>query len=704
MSMVRKVERQIAGRLLSIETGKLAKQAAGAVLVKYGDTVVFATVVSAKPRAALDFFPLTVDYREKLSAAGKFPGGFIKREGRPTTKEILTMRMIDRPLRPLFPKNFRREVQIQAMVWSADQQHDPDILAMIGASAALTISDIPFAGPVGACRVARVDGQFVTNPTTEEMAKSDLDLVLVGVREGVNMIEVGAKELPEDVVADAIESGHKTIVEICDMISELQADCGKEKSAYEACDTGPLVALLEEKIGAEFRQSRRLEIKQARAEAAERLVTRFTDEINPPGQEPSYAPDLIQMALEEFQEKVVRAELLSGRRADGRKYDQIRPLSGEVAVLPRTHGSALFTRGETQSLVTATLGTADDAQIVDGLAEEYPKRFMLHYNFPPFCVGEVRRIGAPTRREIGHGALAERSLEQVLPDSEQFPYTIKLVSDTLESNGSSSMASVCGGTLALMDAGVPVKHPVAGVSIGMVSEGDRQELLTDIIGEEDRYGDMDFKIAGTQKGITGIQLDLKCRALSFAVVRAAFARAHQARLAILQVLLSVIDRPRADLSIYAPKLITIKIPIDMIGKVIGPGGNQVRAIQESTGATVEIEDDGTVFISCIGGDAHLKAKAIIEAMTRPIEIGQTYLGKVVSTKDFGAFLEIVTGKEGMCHVSELADHFVRNVSDVCKVGDELHVKVIAIDEQGRVKLSRKAYLKDQAKAGGSSNP
>ena len=704
MSMVRKVERQIAGRLLSIETGKLAKQAAGAVLVKYGDTVVFATVVSAKPRAALDFFPLTVDYREKLSAAGKFPGGFIKREGRPTTKEILTMRMIDRPLRPLFPKNFRREVQIQAMVWSADQQHDPDILAMVGASAALTISDIPFAGPVGACRVARVDGQFVTNPTTEEMAKSDLDLVLVGVREGVNMIEVGAKELPEDVVADAIESGHKTIVEICDMISELQADCGKEKSAYEACDTGPLVALLEEKIGAEFRQSRRLEIKQARAEAAERLVTRFTDEINPPGQEPSYAPDLIQMALEEFQEKVVRAELLSGRRADGRKYDQIRPLSGEVAVLPRTHGSALFTRGETQSLVTATLGTADDAQIVDGLAEEYPKRFMLHYNFPPFCVGEVRRIGAPTRREIGHGALAERSLEQVLPDSEQFPYTIKLVSDTLESNGSSSMASVCGGTLALMDAGVPVKHPVAGVSIGMVSEGDRQELLTDIIGEEDRYGDMDFKIAGTQKGITGIQLDLKCRALSFAVVRAAFARAHQARLAILQVLLSVIDRPRADLSIYAPKLITIKIPIDMIGKVIGPGGNQVRAIQESTGATVEIEDDGTVFISCIGGDAHLKAKAIIEAMTRPIEIGQTYLGKVVSTKDFGAFLEIVTGKEGMCHVSELADHFVRNVSDVCKVGDELHVKVIAIDEQGRVKLSRKAYLKDQAKAGGSSNP
>jgi polyribonucleotide nucleotidyltransferase len=700
MSMVKKVEKQIAGRLLSIETGKLAKQASGSVLVRYGETVVFVAVVSADPREGIDFFPLTVDYREKLSAAGKFPGGFIKREGRPTMKEVLTMRMIDRPHRPLFPKGFRDEVQIQAMVWSADQQNDPDILAVIGASAALAVSDIPFDGPLGAVRVGRVDDEFVLNPTIEEMKKTSLDMVLCGMREGVNMIEVGAKELPEEVVADAIEFGHKAIVEICDMISELASDCGKEKYDYTPADTSELVALLEEKIGAEYRSVRQLPLKQNRNETIDKMCKDFLAEICPEDAqaEGAYPAELVRTAIEDFKEKVNGVEILAGRRADGRGFEEIRPLSGEVALLPRTHGSAIFTRGETQALVTATLGTSDDAQTIDGLIGEYDQRFMLHYNFPPFCVGECGRIMGPGRREFGHGALAERSLEQILPTVEDFPYTIKLGSDILESNGSSSMASVCGGTLALMDAGVPIKHPVAGISIGMVHDGDRHELITDIIGEEDHYGDMDFKVAGSQVGVTGIQLDLKARYLTFDVIRETFARAKKARMEILHTLLSVIDKPRESLSIYAPKMTVTKIPPELIGKLIGPGGSNVRKIQETTGANIEIEEDGTVYISCVGGDGHLKALSIVESMAKPVEIGNIYHGKVVATKDFGAFIEIAPGKEGMCHISELADRFIDSVADVCKVGDEVSVKVIAIDEQGRVKLSRKAALQEQEAA------
>ncbi len=705
MSMVKKVERQIAGRLLSIETGKLAKQASGAVTVRYGDTVILATVVTSEPREGIDFFPLQVDYREKTSAAGKFPGGFIKREGRPSQKEILTMRMIDRPLRPLFPKGFRNEVQIQTMVWSADQQNDPDILAMIGASAALCISEIPFDGPIGAVRVGRVNDQFVINPTHEEVEKSTLILTLGGNREMVNMIEVSAQELPEEVIEDAIRLGHKTIVEVCDMIRELATDCGKPKTEFISPDTAPVVAMLEERFGQRFRELRQAEItKQERNEQMREMFDSFTEELCSEGQEDQwqYQPEVIRMAIDDFQEKSNRDEILNGNRTGGRGYRDIRELSCEVGFLPRTHGSSLFTRGETQALVTVTLGTAADVQIVDGMMPEFSKRFMLHYNFPPFCVGEVRRIMGPGRREIGHGALAEKCLENVMPSLEDFPYTVKIDSDILESNGSSSMATVCAGTLALMDAGVPIKHPVAGISIGMVSDGDRYELLTDILGEEDHYGDMDFKVAGTQKGVTGIQLDLKARGLPFEIISKTFALTREARMDILKVMLSVIEKPRMVISIYAPKLLTMTIPVDLIGRVIGPGGRDIKRIQEETDSTIEIEDDGTVFISALNEDGHLRAQEIIELMTKPVRVGSRFHGRIVSMKDFGVFVELAPGQEGLCHISELSNDYVKSVSDVCSMGDEMEFKVIAVDDQGRIKLSRKAVLQEETSGEASS--
>lgn len=695
MSMVRKVERQIAGRMLSIETGKFAKQASGAVVVRYGDTMVLATVVSAEPREGIDFFPLTVDYREKTSAAGKFPGGFIKREGRPTNKEILTMRLIDRPIRPMFPKGFMNEVQIQCLVLSADQQNDPDILAMIGSSAALAISDVPFECPLAAVRIGRINDEFVINPLHSELKNSTLELVLGGHKDAVNMIEVSAKELSEDVIADAIAFGHKTIIEISEMITELATDCGKEKYAFTPYDTTQLEELLEKKIGDAYRQARSLPGKKERAEKIKSLFEAFVLEICPEGVESEYSPELIRMAIEAFEEKNVRVEILSGRRSGGRGYEEIRELSGEVGILPRTHGSSVFTRGETQAMVTATLGTAGDVQIVDGLLDEYSKRFMLHYNFPPFCVGEVKRITGPGRREIGHGALAEKCLINIMPSDEDFPYTVRLVSDILESNGSSSMATVCGGTLALMDAGVPIIRPVAGISIGMVSDADRYVLLTDIMGEEDHYGDMDFKVAGSQKGITGVQLDLKARGIAFPIIRETLERAKKARMQILHTMLSVLEEPRPSLSVYAPKMTSMQIPVDLIGKVIGPGGREIKAIQEKTGATIEIEDDGTVYISCVGGDGHLKAKEMIELITEPVKIGKVYQCRVVSMKDFGVFAELAPGKEGMCHISELADKYVQSVSDVCNTGDMMPFKVIAIDEMGRIKLSRKAALHEE---------
>ncbi len=696
MSMVKKVERQIAGRLLSIETGKLAKQASGAVVVHYGDTMILATVVRAEPREGIDFFPLTVDYREKTSAAGKFPGGFIKREGRPTNKEILTMRMIDRPIRPLFPKGYKDEVQIQVMVWSADQQNDPDLLAMIGASAALSISDIPFNGPIGAVRVGRINDEFIINPTHTELEDSTLNLTLCGRHDAINMIEVSAQELPEDVIAEAVEFGHQSVKEICEMISELAADCGKEKISYTPPDTSELVNLLEERMGQEYRRVKSDSLnKQDRGKAIKAMFEEITAELCPEDQEPQYDPKLLKTAIDDFKEQVLREMVLQGQRAEGRGYEEIRSLSGEVGFLPRTHGSAIFTRGETQALVTATLGTSADSQRVDGLIDEYHQKFMLHYNFPPFCVGEARRIMGPSRRDIGHGTLAEKSLAPMIPSTEDFPYTIRLVSDILESNGSSSMASVCAGTLALMDAGVPIRRPVAGISVGMISDADRQQLFIDILGEEDHYGDMDFKVAGTQKGITGIQLDLKALGLSHETIRETLAIARKGRIEILKMILSVIERPRKKLSSYAPKLTIIKIPVDMIGRVIGPGGRDIKRIQEDTGANIEIEDDGSVFISSIDEEGYLRAKQIVEMITMPVQVGKILSGKIVSQKDFGVFVEIAPGMEGLCHISELADRFIDDVADVCSVGDTMDFKIIAVDEQGRIKLSRKAVLLEE---------
>ncbi|HSV27573.1 MAG TPA: polyribonucleotide nucleotidyltransferase [Sedimentisphaerales bacterium] len=704
MFNITRVERQIGGRTLSIETGKLARQAAGATVVQYGETVVLVAVCTAPPRSEeQDFFPLNVDYREKTSAAGKFPGGFIKREGRPSTKEVLTARMIDRPLRPLFPEGYVDEVQIMATVLSADQENDPDILSVIGASAALSISKIPFLGPIGACRIGRVNGEFVVNPLHSQEAESDMDLLLCGRKDSVNMIEVGAKQLPEEVVSEAIAKAHDVIRQICELIEELVEKIGPVEKQFELQEFNQelfekVSAEISKKLYAAKQVEGKLERQQAVDAIFEEMKQKYTAAAE--GAAAICTPFTMNNILQKIEGQVVRKLLLEGKRPDGRSFTAVRPISCEVGVLPRTHGSALFTRGETQSLVTATLGTIRDAQIIDGLNEETEQRFMLHYNFPPFSVGEVRPIRGPGRREIGHGALAERALEQVKPPFEDFTYTIRLVSDILESNGSSSMASVCGGTLAMMDAGIPIIAPVAGISIGLITDDNKQHLLTDIIGDEDHYGDMDFKVTGTTKGITAIQLDIKIDGLTHDTITAALKQAKAARLEILETMQKAISKPRAELSPYAPKMISIKIDPEKIGKVIGPGGSVVKSIQDQTGTTIAIEEDGTIFISCLGGDGHLKAKEIIESIAMPPQIGKVYENaKVVSAKDFGAFVEISPGVEGLCHISELSDAYVKSVDQVCKIGDILPVKLLAIDEQGRLRLSHKAVLVERKKEG-----
>ncbi len=696
MSDVHSVSRELGGRTLTIETGRIARQAGGAVMVRYGETIVLVAATCAPPRFEdIDFFPLSVDYRERHSAAGKFPGGFIKREGRPTTKEILTARMIDRPIRPLFPEGYFQEVQIMASVLSADQDNDPDVPAMIGASAALCISSIPFQGPIGTCRVGRINGEFVVNPTYQQLAESDINVLVGGRKEAINMLEVGAKELAEDVVAQAIRIGHETAGQVIEMIEELQQKAGVEK----VIPLTEIDAELEQKIRAEIteplRELKTIQGKRDRNDAVNALLdevkTRYCgDEAG----EAKANPGMVKRILGKIECEVVRQMILEGKRPDGRGYDEVRPISCEVGLLPRTHGSALFTRGETQALISVTLGTIRDAQIIDGLMEEYSQSFTYHYNFPPFSVGEVKPIRGPGRREIGHGALAERALENVRPSSDKFAYTVRLISDITESNGSSSMASVCGGSLALMDAGVPINGAVAGISVGMISGNDgRYELLTDIIGEEDHFGDMDFKVAGTTEGITAIQLDIKAEGLPHQIMVQALERARNARLHILEIMNQAISTPRPELSQYAPKLITVEIDPEFIGKVIGPGGKMIKSLQEQTNTTIEIEEDGTVFISCVGGDGHLRAKAMIEAMTQPPEVGRLYKdAKVVSIKDFGMFVEIVPGVEGLCHISELSDGYVKQVEDVCKLGDIVPVKLISIDDQGRLKLSRRAAL------------
>ena len=703
-----KVEKEIAGRKLVISTGKVARQADGAVLVHYGETVVLVTAVTGPPRFDdIDFFPLSVDYRERHCAGGKFPGGFIKREGRPSTKEILTARMIDRPIRPMFADGYFQEVQVMASVLSFDGVNDPDILAIVGASAALSISKIPFLGPIAACRLGRVDGELVVNPTYEQLEKSDINLLLGGQKEAINMIEVGSKQVTEDDMADAIMTAHQTVVEVCELIDELQAQVGVEKEIILTEIDPDLQSQIKDKFAAPIKEAKTIAAKLERNAAMKELMKQALSIHGPielaenpeeaaKSDAPRFQKTMVKRAFEKIEKAVIRENLMNGNRSDGRGFEDVRPISCEVGVLPRTHGSALFTRGETQALVMATLGTVRDAQIIDGLADEYSQSFMLHYNFPPFSVGEARPVRGPGRREIGHGALAERSLEAMRPDIEEFPYTIRLVSDITESNGSSSMASVCGGSLALMDAGVPLEHPIAGISVGLITDdADNYHLLTDILGEEDHYGDMDFKVAGTVKGITGIQLDIKMTGLKREILVETLERARQARLKILDTMATAIAEPRVELSEYAPKMISIMIDPEFIGKVIGPSGKMIKSIQEDTKSTIEIQDDGTIFISCVDGDGHIKAKEIIEMMTTPPKVGQIYeKAKVVSVKDFGVFVEIGPGVEGLCHISELSDGYVKTVDTVCKMGDIVPVKLILVDDQGRLKLSRKAAMAD----------
>ncbi|MCK4276805.1 MAG: polyribonucleotide nucleotidyltransferase, partial [Phycisphaerae bacterium] len=618
-----RIERQIAGRTLILETGNVARQSHGAVWMQYGDTVVLATVLTAPPTRDIDYFPLFVDYREYQYAAGKVPGGWFKREGRPSTKEVLTCRMIDRPIRPLFPDDFKNEVQIQCMVLSTDNQNDPDILAMIGASAALMISPAPFQGPIGMARVGYKDDKYLINPTHDELEGSIMNLVVCGHREAINMLELSGEQVPDDIVAEGIAKGFEAVQEAISMIQELIEKVGPVKKTYEPAPTPQeLIGVVMDKYGEKIRQAKQIPAKVERTEAMTALREQLLAQMCPEDvEEPEYPPAQVKEAFHKTEGKIQREMILQGKRLDGRAPDEIRPLKIQVGVLPRTHGSAIFTRGETQALATTTLGTPRDMQIVDGLLEEYKKRFMLHYNFPPFCVGEIRPIRGPGRREIGHGALAEKSIETVLPDTDEFPYTIRIVADMLESNGSTSMASICGGTLSLMDAGVPIKAPVAGISIGMVSDDDKCVLLTDIVGEEDFFGDMDFKVAGTENGITGIQLDVKSGGITQDRIPQVLAQARQARLKIIEQMNKVIAKPRPELNPYAPRMLTIKIDPEKIGKVIGPGGKMINKIQDETKATIDIENDGTIFIASTEGTGAEAARDAIEALTEEPKLG-----------------------------------------------------------------------------------
>jgi len=680
-----------------METGELAKQAAGSCLIGYGETVVLSATATGPPRPGIDFFPLTCDYRERVAAAGKFPGGFLKREGRPTTKETLTARLIDRPIRPSFPDWFHDEVQIQAFVMASDRQSDGDVLAMNGASASLLLAPLPFQGPIGSVRLGYIAGEFVPFPTQDELEESDLDLIVSGTKDVVLMIEGFARELPEALMAEAITTAHGFIREICELQEELVAKVQPVKKEYVVPEPDTLLDSLAGKYMAALKEAQRTEGKQARAEAVALLKERVVAETIPdPLAEGAVAAAALDKAWHDLERRAVRELILAGTRPDGRGAKALRQIDCKVDLLPRVHGSAVFQRGETQALITVTLGTGRDEQRVDGLIEEYTKKFMLDYYFPPFSVGEVRPIRGPGRREIGHGALAERSVKPVLPDPDQFPYTIRIISDILESNGSSSMASVCGATLGLMSAGVPISNPVAGISIGLVQEGDQWTLLTDIIGDEDHYGDMDFKIAGTQNGVTGIQLDLKTSGISEEIIRATLEQGREARIEILRKMLTAISRPREQISGWAPRLLRTRIDPDKIGLLIGPGGKTIRAIQEGSGALIEVDDDGIVTVACQNAEGAQAAMRQIEALTASVEVGRIYEGRVTSVKDFGAFIEILPGKDGLCHISELAEGYVSSVSDVCKVGDVMQVKVIAIDDQDRVKLSRRAVMREAA--------
>ena len=691
-----RVERKIGNNVLSFETGMLGKQAAGCCLTQYGETVVLSATATGAPRVGIDFFPLMCDYRERTAAAGKFPGGFLKREGRPTMKETLTARLIDRPIRPMFPQWFNDEVQIQNFVLSSDRQVDGDVLAMNGATAALGLSEMPFEGPVASVRMGRVDGQWVPFPTINDLEVSELDLIVSGNLEAVMMIEGFAREMPEDLMVEAVQESHKVIKEICELQQELFAKAEVQKKVYEIPESDGIYDTLKSKYYDDLKSAQQTEGKHDRSDACSELKERVKAELIPdPDADGALCPRAFGSAWHDLEQRVIRDLILAGTRPDGRDNKTIRPIECHVDVLPRVHGSAIFQRGETQALMTVTLGTGRDEQRVDGLVDEYSKKFMLDYNFPSFSVGECRPIRGPGRREIGHGALAERSVNPVMPDPEDFPYTVRVISDILESNGSSSMASICGATLALMAAGVPISNPVAGISVGMVKEDDDWVLLNDIQGGEDHHGDMDFKVAGTQNGITGIQLDLKLKGVSQEIITAALAQSREARMEILRIMLTTIPRPKDDTSPWAPRMLRTKIDPEKIGALIGPGGKMIRSIQETTGTVIEVDDDGVVTVASTSQESADAALSQIEALTASVQIGKIYDGTVSSIKDFGAFVEILPGRDGLCHISELSDGYVSQVSDICNVGDPLKVKVISVDDHDRVKLSHRAVLQEE---------
>ena len=691
--MLSNYELTIANKTLSVETGKLAKKANGSATLRYGDSIILVTATESAARPGLDFFPLTIDFEERMYARGKIPGSFFKREGRPSTDAILICRLTDRPLRPLFPKGFRNEVQIITTPLSADLENPLDILSINGASLALTISDIPFDGPLGATRMGYIDGDFVINPTFEQIAESSLDLIVAGTRDGVMMMESGANQLDEDLVYDAIVKAQEENLKIVEFQEKIAADIGKEKTEFvppqptegigdevSAIIGDRLQKAVEHSISPEKDTS---QIDALKSEATEKLVDK-------------YESAEIGNVIENLTDEIYRSKMMDGVRPDGRGPLDLRPLSAEVGIVPRAHGTGLFERGETQALGVVTLGSLGDVQKIDNINPASTKRFLLHYNFPPYSVGEVGRVGSPKRREIGHGALAERALTAVLPGEEDCPYTIRVVTEIMSSNGSTSMASVCSSSLALMDAGVAIESPVAGISIGLITdESDKWLTLTDIQGKEDHIGDMDFKVAGTKRGVTAIQLDMKVKGISFDVVRSALDQAKEARIQILKVMEDAISEPRAEVSDYAPRIIKITIPVDKIGAVIGSGGKTIRGIQEATGATVDIQDNGEILIGAVDGEASAKAVQMIEDLTKDAEVGQIYTGKVVKILDFGAFVEILPGKDGMVHISELANYRVPSVEDVVSLGDEITVIVKAVDPGGRISLSRKALLTDE---------
>ncbi len=675
---------------LIISSGVIAKQADGAVVVQYGGTIVLVTAVMSKePREGIGFLPLLVEYRERTYAAGKIPGGFFKREGRPSEKEILTARLIDRPIRPLFPKGLINDIQVMAMVLSSDGENNPDILALIGASCALSISGIPFNGPIGAIKIGCIDGEFIINPTYSDLEKSDLELIITGTENNVIMIESGSNEISEETAQKAIQFAHKQMQPLIKLQKEIAKKIGKSlKEAIIKKIDEELISQVKKLSLDDIKKLTQYSAKEEREESLDLISKRLIEELV--NEQTNYTQEDIKLALVEVEKEEVRNSIIREKnRLDGRGHSEIRPISCEVGILPRTHGDGLFTRGQTQSLSVTTLGTSSDEQLIDALDGKSHKSFMLHYNFPPFSVGEVRPVRGPGRREIGHGALAEKALRPVMPAKDDFPYTIRIVSDILESNGSSSMATVCAGSLSLMDAGVPIKSAVSGIAIGLVKEGKDTVILTDIAGLEDYFGDMDFKVAGTHKGITAMQMDVKIEGISLGVISQVLAQAKEARETILQKMSEAISKPRDAMSIYAPRITTIMINPEKIKDVIGPGGKIIRKIIEETGASIDIEDDGKVLVASSDGEASKRAIDIIKDLTEDVVVGKIYKGKVMRIMNFGAFVQIKPNKEGLVHVSELADRFVKNVTDEVKIGQEVEVKVIEIDAQGRINLSRK---------------